>query len=152
MSDLKELVLLIGVTQQYFKQQVQKQIDTALTLRNWFFGFYITEYELNGADKAKYGTKLYKEVAKHLEKQGFKQIREQHLYLCKDFYFKYPNILRSATAKLYISNFQRLEVFQSATAKFKEAEINPLLNPYLPAVDVLNSAPVINVGLNKKFL
>ncbi len=138
MADINELVLLIGETQQYFKQQVQKQVDTALTLRNWFFGFYITEYELNGADRAEYGAKLYKEVAKQLEKQGFKQIRERHLYLCKDFYFKYPNILRSATAKLYISNFERIGILRSATAKFIEAEINPLVKPNLPTIEVLN--------------
>jgi len=129
MPDLNELFLLIGETQQYFKQQVQKQVNTALTLRNWFFGFYITEYELNGADWAEYVTKLYKEVAKQLEKQGFKKIRERHLHLCKDFYFKYPNILRSATAKLYISNFQILEIFRSLTEKFKEAEINLFIKP-----------------------
>lgn len=105
MKDINELVLHTGETLHYFKQQVQKQVDTTLTLRNFFFSFYITDYELNRADRAKYGANLYKEVAKKLEKQAFKQILERRLYLCKDFYFKYLNILRSATAKLCISYF-----------------------------------------------
>ena len=87
MTSIQELVSLIGETQHFFKQQAQRQINTALTLRNWFFGFYIAEYELNGLDRAVYGQKLFKEITIHLEKQGFNNIRERHLYLCKDFYF-----------------------------------------------------------------
>ena len=106
MNDINGLVSVIGETQQYFKLQASKQVDVALTLRNWLFGYYIAEYELNGADRATYGARLFKEISKRLEQQGFKQIRERHLYLCKDFYAVYPNILRSVTAKLYISEFQ----------------------------------------------
>lgn len=58
MADLQELALLIGETHQYFKLQASKQVDTALTLRNWLIGYYIAEYELNGADRAEYGAKL----------------------------------------------------------------------------------------------
>ena len=58
MADIKELVLLIGETQHYFKQQTQRQVNTALTLRNWLFGFYIAEYELNGQIELSMGTKF----------------------------------------------------------------------------------------------
>ena len=34
MADIEGLVSVIGETQQYFKLQVSKQVDTALTLRN----------------------------------------------------------------------------------------------------------------------
>jgi predicted nuclease of restriction endonuclease-like (RecB) superfamily len=118
MADMNELVSLIGETQLYFKQQAQRQVNTNLTLRNWLFGFYISEYELSGADRAEYGVKLYKEITNQLEKQGFRQIRERHLYLCKDFYIAYPDILRSATAKLYIADFQNFTILRSLTAKF----------------------------------
>jgi len=59
MADIQELVSLISETQQFFKQQAQRQVNTALTLRNWLFGFYIAEYELNGSDRAVYGEKIY---------------------------------------------------------------------------------------------
>jgi len=84
MANIHELVSIIGETQHYFKLQASRQVDTALTLRNWLFGYYIAEYELNGADRAEYGKKLFKEIANRLEKQGFRQIRERHLYLCKE--------------------------------------------------------------------
>ena len=49
---IKELVSIIGETQHYFKFQASRQVDTALTIRNWLFGYYIAEYELNGSDRA----------------------------------------------------------------------------------------------------
>lgn len=61
MNDINGLVSVIGETQQYFKLQASKQVDTALTLRNWLFGYYIAEYELNGSEIATYGAKLFKE-------------------------------------------------------------------------------------------
>lgn len=122
MDNLQELIALIGETQHYFKHQAQRQVNTALTLRNWLFGFYIVEYEQNGADRAKYGEKLYKEIAERLERKGIKQIRERHLYLCKDFYNAYPNILRSVTAKLYLVGLQDVAILQSVTAKLLSAE------------------------------
>lgn len=117
MADIEGLVSVIGETQQYFKLLASKQVDTALTLRNWLFGYYLAEYELNGADRAEYGTKLFKEIAKRLEQKGFKQIRERHLYLCKDFYHVYPDILRSVTAKSYLQGIQENEILRTMTAK-----------------------------------
>lgn len=106
MENLNKLIALIGETQTHFRQQAQRQVNTALTIRNWLFGFYIVEYEQQGADRAEYGEKLFKEITIGLKKLGFTQIRERHLYLCKAFYLAYPNILLTASAKLYISNFQ----------------------------------------------
>ena len=105
MADINELVSLIGETQQFFRQQAQRQVNTSLTLRNWLFGFYISEYELQGDDRAEYGAKAFKEIITRLEKKGFNQLHERHLYLCKDFYLAYPNILRLVTAKSYIAGF-----------------------------------------------
>ncbi len=124
MNNINGLVLLIGETQHYFKQQASKQVDVALTLRNWFFGYYISEYELNGADRAAYGKKLFKEIAFRLERNGYKQIRERHLYLCKDFYLSYPQILRSLSAEFYISEFQDNTILRTASAKLNKVEIN----------------------------
>jgi len=124
MNNINGLVLLIGETQHYFKQQASKQVDVALTLRNWFFGYYISEYELNGADRAAYGKKLFKEIAFRLERNGYKQIRERHLYLCKDFYLTYPQILRSLSAEFYISEFQDNTILRTASAKLNKVEIN----------------------------
>jgi hypothetical protein len=97
MTDINELISLIGETQQYFRKQAQRQVNTALTLRNWLFGFYIAEYELNGQDRADYGQKVLKEIAnrtKHIS-----GISETNLYLFKQFYISYPQIFQSPTGK-----------------------------------------------------
>lgn len=41
--NIEGLVYSIQETNQYFLNQVQKQVNTALTLRNWVIGFYILE-------------------------------------------------------------------------------------------------------------
>ncbi len=88
-NNIEQLTTAIYQTNQFFIQKVQKQINTALTLRNWLIGFYVVEYEQSGNDRAEYGKKLYKTIAENLEKKGLKSIRERHLYLCKDLYKTY---------------------------------------------------------------
>ncbi|MBD0333346.1 MAG: cytoplasmic protein, partial [Chitinophagaceae bacterium] len=39
----------------YFLNKAQKQVNTALTFRNWLIGYYIVEYEQSGKDRAEYG-------------------------------------------------------------------------------------------------
>ena len=115
MPDINELVLILGETQQYFQQQAQRQVNTALTLRNWLFGFYIVEYDLNGADRAEYGQRSLKEIANRAK--NIAGLSERNLYLFKAFYLAYPQILQSATAKLHLSEFQHFSNLQSVTAK-----------------------------------
>lgn len=55
MQEIQNLVTVISETQTYFRQQTQKQVNIGLTLRNWFFGFYIVEYEQKARDRAVYG-------------------------------------------------------------------------------------------------
>jgi Winged helix-turn helix len=43
-------------------------------------------YEQNGADRAVYDQKIFKEIANRLQMNGIKHFRERYLYLCKDFY------------------------------------------------------------------
>jgi predicted nuclease of restriction endonuclease-like (RecB) superfamily len=139
MANLQELVSVIGETQNYFKLQASRQVDTSLTLRNWLFGYYIAEYELNGADRAEYGQRLFKEIANSLEKQGFSRIRERHLYLCMDFYLAYPNILRTVSAKLYLIDLQHIVILRSATAKLISTTEGSPENAILPRVEKFQS-------------
>jgi predicted nuclease of restriction endonuclease-like (RecB) superfamily len=141
MANINELVSIIGETQHYFKLQASRQVDTTLTLRNWLFGFYIAEYELNGADRAEYGQKLFKEIAKRLEKQGFRQIRERHLYLCKDFYMAYQNILRTVSAKFYLNDLQQVVILRTATAKLISKADITIETPDIADVQILQTIP-----------
>jgi predicted nuclease of restriction endonuclease-like (RecB) superfamily len=142
MANINELVSIIGETQHYFKLQASRQVDTALTLRNWLFGYYIAEYELNGADRAEYGQKIFKEIAKRLEKQGFRQIRERHLYLCKDFYLAYQNILRTVSAKFYLNDLQQIVILRTATAKLISKADIAIETPVVADVQILQTVTV----------
>ncbi|RBL92451.1 PDDEXK nuclease domain-containing protein [Chitinophaga flava] len=120
--NIEKLVRSIQETNQYFLNQAQKQVNTALTLRNWVIGFYIIEYEQHGEDRAAYGQRLYKEIAAKLKKEGVSSIRERHLYLCKDFYKAYPHILQTASAKLYLNDLQGVVILRTASAKSVASE------------------------------
>ena len=84
-KDLGQLVTAIKAANTYFLTQVQKQVNTALTLRNWIIGQYVVEYEQKGEDRAQYGQKVLKEISRTLKKGGLKSFGERNLYLCKDF-------------------------------------------------------------------
>lgn len=130
--NLEQLTNTIQQTNQYFLLQAQKQVNTSLTLRNWVIGFYILEYEQSGKDRADYGSGLYKAIAERLAQNGIKSIRERHLYLCKDFYLAYPQILRTASAKSYLIDFQSTDFLRSLSAETapsngKDPDLNTLL-------------------------
>jgi len=110
MADLQELVSLIGETQQYFKLQASKQVDTALTLRNWLIGYYIAEYELNGADRAEYGAKLIDRLSKQLSAKQLRGFSPISLRLYRSFYLAYSRIQQSLTVKSYMTDFQHFGI------------------------------------------
>ncbi|MFZ4726956.1 MAG: PDDEXK nuclease domain-containing protein [Paludibacter sp.] len=136
MADLDGLVSIIGETQQYFKLQASKQVDTALTLRNWLFGYYIAEYELNGADRATYGARLFKEIAKRTK--HIPGMSERNLYLFKSFHLEYPNILQTVSAKSYLIDFQKSVILQSVTAKLVGAITSDSELNNLPEITISN--------------
>ena len=93
------LISSIQDTDQYFKGQANRAVNVSLTLRNWVIGYYISEYELNGKDRAKYGKKFYVELDERLNKLKISNCRSRQLYYYTAFYRTYPEILRSLTAK-----------------------------------------------------
>jgi hypothetical protein len=107
-GNLEQLIVTIQETNEYFLKQVQKQVNTAFTLRNWIIGFYLVQYEQEGKGKAAYGKQIYKAIAEKLKSKGLKSLGERNLYLCKDFYNVYPEILQTVPAKSYLSDFQSI--------------------------------------------
>lgn len=100
--------LIDNVYQTHFalQENAKKVINQNLTIRNWLFGCYIVEYEQNGEDRAKYGTKLLEEMAKSLKTKGIKGLRSRELNSCRKFYNLYPQIWRSVSAKLQSNDNQ----------------------------------------------
>jgi predicted nuclease of restriction endonuclease-like (RecB) superfamily len=99
-NNFESLATTIQQTNSFFLDKVQRQVNTALTLRNWIIGYYIVEYEQSGKDRADYGLELFKAIAKRLIKMGVKSLQERNLYLCRDFYRAYPQILQTLSAIL----------------------------------------------------
>lgn len=121
-KNLEHLAAIIQETNAYFLNKAQQQVNTALTIRNWLIGLYIIEYEQNGSDRARYGAALLKTLAKKLTDKGIKSLQERNLYLCRDFYRAYPQILQTASAKLYLADFEMFKKVQTASAKLPESE------------------------------
>lgn len=117
MQEIQNLVTVISETQSYFRQQAQKQVNIGLTLRNWFFGFYIVEYEQKGKDRAVYGENLIRNLSKLLGESNLKGFSEVNLRMYRSFYLCYPEIQQSLTVEFYLNDFQENTILQSVTAK-----------------------------------
>ncbi|MBO0937205.1 DUF1016 family protein [Fibrella sp. HMF5335] len=100
-------------------QQAARQTDQLMTIRNWLFGLYIVEFEQNGEDRAAYGQGLLKRLADELKQRTIKGLSERNLYLYRDFYSKYPQILQTLSAKLQQAGL--LEILQTLPAKSQQS-------------------------------
>lgn len=86
----KELIQSLAALNDQLKEQSLRAVNTALTFRNWFFGFYIVEFEQKGHDRAKYGKSLLKNIAKELNTLHISGISERELRRFRQFYSTYP--------------------------------------------------------------
>ena len=127
-NNFESLATTIQQTNSFFLDKVQKQVNTALTLRNWIIGYYIVEYEQSGKDRADYGLGLFKAIAKRLIKVGVKSLQERNLYLCRDFYKAYPQISQTLSAKSYLVDFQPFSILQTVSAILPEPDEAANLN------------------------
>ncbi|HEY5464868.1 MAG TPA: DUF1016 N-terminal domain-containing protein [Hanamia sp.] len=88
--EYKELILALSKLNAQLKEQSLRAVNTALTLRNWFFGFYIIEFEQNGQDRAKYGKSLLANISKELKALSIPNSDERELRRFRQFYMTYP--------------------------------------------------------------
>lgn len=131
------LVSQINETHELLHKNTVKAINVSLTFRNWLTGLYIFEFEQNGEDRAKYGTKIIPELANRIDVKG---LGETNLKLCRQFYLIYPFLLKNAsnelknnlpfqirqslTDQLYLYDNQIIEIGQSVTDQFSQLNIS----------------------------
>jgi len=89
------LVQAIKAADTHFAARAARAINFSLTLRNWFIGLHIAEFELYGADRAKYGDRLLDELALELKGLGISNVGRRQLYNYLAFYRTYPEIVRT---------------------------------------------------------
>lgn len=122
------LVAAIERTHFAFANQASKAVNRSLTLRNWFIGYYIAEFELQGADRASYGDRLLGELSKALGDQSVSNTGRRQLYGYLAFYRTYPQIVRapSAISSQIVSPFFLEEKVRTLSAQFPDV---PTLEP-----------------------
>jgi predicted nuclease of restriction endonuclease-like (RecB) superfamily len=101
----KELTFdhVVNAIRQVHKQLVSKAgqaVNISLTLRNWIIGCYISEYELNGLDRATYGDNVLIEFSKRLTDLRVSNCSRRQLYRYLRFYRLYPEIVGTLSAQL----------------------------------------------------
>ena len=95
--DFEKLVGIIAKIHKEMAIKTSKAINIGLTLRNWFIGYYIHEYEMQGSDRAIYGDKMLTKLSIELEKNGLKRVEERELRRFRRFYIIYPQIREAVT-------------------------------------------------------
>ncbi len=111
-NSLEILSKAIEETNQFFINRVQKQVNVAMTMRNWIIGCNIIEYEQSGKDRAKYGNKVLETLATRLKKKGIKGLAETNLKLFRQFYNTYPQIRQTASDELNPFDLQSINIGQ----------------------------------------
>jgi len=98
--DFENLVKATHLAYQELAMQASRAVNVSLTLRNWLIGFYIVEYEMNGADRAGYGDKLLAMLADELENLKVSNCNKRQLYRYMRFYRFYPQIVGTLTPQI----------------------------------------------------
>lgn len=123
MKTLENLTTAIQDTNRFFLSKVQKQVNVAMTLRNWLIGSYIVEYEQLGEDRATYGLMVLETLASRLKEQGLKGMGETNLKLFRQFYQLYPQIRQALSDELKDIDLQRFKISQTASDLLDSSEI-----------------------------
>ena len=76
-----------------------RQVNEALVKRNWELGKLIAEEELNGENRAAYGSSIIKGLSKRLTYSYGKGFTKTNLYSYKNFYEMFPKIFHAVSGK-----------------------------------------------------
>lgn len=81
------------------REAAYRAVNAALVQRNWLIGYRIAEEELQGEDRAEYGAKIIKRLAKELTAEYGKGFTKTNLYHFYSFYKAYPEIFHTPSGK-----------------------------------------------------
>lgn len=138
------LVAHIQQTQDVLQSSARLVINRHVTAKAWLTGYYIVEYEQNGADRAKYGERLLQNLAERLKDKKTFSYRSLRLY--RQFYLVYgslnnqvfgfvkslPSIWQTVFAKSQSIESQSVVIWQTVSAKLPavtNANVNVQVSP-----------------------
>ena len=108
-TDLSGLIDRIKSIHHEMNRSALRSVNILLTLRNWMIGYYITNYELKGADRAQYGEKLMDKISSELKLLKVPRSTKRELHRFCQFYRTYPTIVRSLNAQSELLNWPALK-------------------------------------------
>ena len=132
-TTLKQILLRL---EDGFRLEAGRSVNRYMTVRNWLMGFYIVEFEQNGEDRAKYGSRLIQSLSKSMSRSG---LSSTTLKLSKQFYMTYRRIGQQAfdtlkslqigqtSDQFQLTDNQLLEIVQTSTQSY-ETDPELLLN------------------------
>lgn len=132
--DFKELIISLSKVNEELREQSLRAVNTSLTLRNCFFGFYIVEFEQNGKDRAGYGNTLLANIATSLKSLAIPNTNERELRRYRQFYNSYPAAAKLITGYNQIRGLLPPELLQIPNETYKFS-IRELVNPQLEIPD-----------------
>ena len=120
---LNDVQRIIEVSQ----KEAYRAVNTILSQRNWLIGYRIAEEELAGENRAEYGTKIIKKLAKDLTRKYGKGYDRSNLYHYLRFYKAFPQIVDTVCRQSYIkltwSHYRvLLQVHDEVARKWYEKE------------------------------
>lgn len=89
-----ELITTLSRIHQELKEHGLRAVNISLTMRNLFFGFYIAEFELQGNDRAAYGSNILARLSAELKAMNIPNTNERELRRYRQFYQIYPHVVR----------------------------------------------------------
>ncbi len=110
-----DLVSVLHATDDHFARQAMRAVNVSLTMRNWYFGRHIAEFELRGADRAGYGERLLDELSAALAVRNVANTARRQLYQYLTFYRTYPTLV--APAQPALNDSDTLEIVPTASAQ-----------------------------------
>lgn len=117
-----------------------RAVNQILTIRNWFIGAYIVEYEQNGFDRAAYGTQLLKKLANDLKRRNIEGLSERNLKNFRQFALAYPALAKNENISVFLAVFgisgNALQIRQAVPAEFQNTDQD--LFPALKALESHN--------------
>ncbi len=121
-NNLEQLTTAIQQTNTFFLNKVQKQVNAAMTLRNWLIGYHIMEYEQLGEDRAEYGQKVLETLSARLKAKGLKGMAETNLKLFRQFYNLYPQIRQTVSDEFKDIDLQFVRICQTVPDQFAKTD------------------------------
>ena len=118
MEDIENISIQIENIHSYFSDYANRQVNYAYTLRNWLIGMYLFQIEQKGKERAEYGEKIYKNLAKKLKEKNIKGMSFMMLHSFKNFFLTYPSIIQLVTEQFQSFENEKLVIIQSMIGEF----------------------------------